>query len=517
MTQYLLTQTVYWSTGLTILFNLIPVIFAASKKIICKDSGVSVYLNSLILWICLLLSSLTTLLYVGYFAITDTLPSATTLLAIAQTNVSEGLAYLKDNFSNFMSLARTSLFLLVLCILLFSVFKLQKSPISALYSKIKILFLPLTFILSCFLIYKTSYNFITEPFYGLKDGLKSYTDFQRESGRRAHLFNFSDCKDSGFPGLYVLVIGESQNKNHMNAYGYSRKTTPWLTSLTEKSNMVLLEQAFSNHTHSVPALTYALTAKSQYDSLNLQNSPSIIELAKCAGFTTYWVSNQVKFGAWDTPITVISSSADHQKFINHNMGYTTNTTFFDERLVDELKKMKICSEKSLVVVHLMGSHASYSDRYPKSFNLWGNRKKIDTYDNSVAYTDFVLNQIYLWASKQPNFMSLIYLSDHSEAVDKNLSHDASQFDWDMTEIPMFIDFSEDFSRSHPALLQALKNNKDKPFTNDMLYDTLISILGIKTSFHNQENDLTSSEYNKRLEDLKTLHGARSFRDYKNEN
>ena len=179
--------------------------------------------------------------------------------------------------------------------------------------------------------------------------------------------------------------------------------------------------------------------------------------------------------------------------------------------------MKICSEKSLVVVHLMGSHASYSDRYPKSFNLWGNRKKIDTYDNSVAYTDFVLNQIYLWASKQPNFMSLIYLSDHSEAVDKNLSHDASQFDWDMTEIPMFIDFSEDFSRSHPALLQALKNNKDKPFTNDMLYDTLISILGIKTSFHNQENDLTSSEYNKRLEDLKTLHGARSFRDYKNEN
>jgi len=36
--------------------------------------------------------------------------------------------------------------------------------------------------------------------------------------------------------VYVIVIGEAQNKTHMSAYGYTKQTTTWLESI-EKDKM----------------------------------------------------------------------------------------------------------------------------------------------------------------------------------------------------------------------------------------------------------------------------------------
>lgn len=509
----LLTEAIYWTVSLAILLNCILFFLASLKSLIQRRSVGGSKICAFFIWFFLIFSTLLTVFYGEYFIVSDSILSATTLLAIAQTNLSEGLSYLKDNFLHPRSILLSLAFICVLFSFLLYVYKSHTQAKLTTYSKSNPLLLSLIIVLSLFLLYKTSSNYITEPFYGLKNGLDSYVQFKEQSAKRAALLGDEKCQDSGFPGLYILVLGESQSKRHMGAYGYKRNTTPWLSSLKDSNNLVLFEQVFSNHTHTVPTLTYALTAKSQYDNSVLENSPSILDVAKCAGFSTYWVSNQLKYGAWDTPITVISSSADEQFFINQNLGYSTNSTFFDENLVDELYKIKNIPRKTLVVVHLMGSHSAYADRYPKSFSLWGNSKKIDTYDNSISYTDFVLKNIYDWAAKQPNFMAMIYLSDHADAVDKNLSHDSSQFDWSMTEIPMFIKFSNSYVKEHARLLHALKQNRSKPFTNDMLYDSMLSILGIKSLFYNQANDITRPQYHGDLKKLYTLHGVRSFQDY----
>ena len=85
--------------------------------------------------------------------------------------------------------------------------------------------------------------------------------------------------DSEEKGVYVLIIGESQNRLHMNAYGYERNTTPWLTAQSENTNFLFFSHAFSCHTHTVPVLTYALTAKNQYNEQKLEDAVSIIEMA----------------------------------------------------------------------------------------------------------------------------------------------------------------------------------------------------------------------------------------------
>lgn len=64
---------------------------------------------------------------------------------------------------------------------------------------------------------------------------------------------------------------------------------------------------------------------------------SIIEMVQSAGYKTVWLSNQVRYGAWDTPISVIALEADQQIWMNRNIGETTRTNCYDGVLAEKLK------------------------------------------------------------------------------------------------------------------------------------------------------------------------------------
>ena len=209
-------------------------------------------------------------------------------------------------------------------------------------------------------------------------------------------------------GVYVLVIGESQNRAHMQAYNYHRATTPWLDSMKNDKNMLLFTKAYSCHTHTVPTLLYALTAKNQYNNIAVKNAVSVLEVAEAAGFETVWLSNQVKYSAWDTPVTSIASEANQQKWINSTLGESTNTDYFDGKLIEELEKIKI-TDKMLIVMHLMGNHGSYEQRYPKAFEKYDGKNTIDKYDNSIIYNDYVMSQVYKRARKDSKFQRISLL------------------------------------------------------------------------------------------------------------
>ena len=55
-----------------------------------------------------------------------------------------------------------------------------------------------------------------------------------------------------------------------------------------------------------------MTAKNQYNNIAVKNAVSVLEVAEAAGFETVWLSNQVKYSAWDTPVTSIASEANQQ-------------------------------------------------------------------------------------------------------------------------------------------------------------------------------------------------------------
>lgn len=437
----------------------------------------------------------------GYYSVTSTVFAPDTLLAIAQTNIQEAIEYAKDNFSCktifLIILANASVFFVAI-----------KNTQKILWNKYN-LFLVLFCITACLVgVYKYRDNIITDIPKQASKTLAQYKNFSKERTDRKD--NMSKLLLSHKPeaGVYVLVIGESQNRAHMQAYNYHRATTPWLDSMKNDKNMLLFTKAYSCHTHTVPTLLYALTAKNQYNNIAVKNAVSVLEVAEAAGFETVWLSNQVKYSAWDTPVTSIASEANQQKWINSTLGESTNTDYFDGKLIEELEKIKI-TDKMLIVMHLMGNHGSYEQRYPKAFEKYDGKNTIDKYDNSIIYNDYVMSQVYKRARKIPNFKGLVYCSDHADAIDKNLSHDAAQFDFDMTHIPLYIYLSDSYIQNNSAKYKSLEKQKNKLFTNDLLFNLMLGVLGINlNNIYEPNNDPTADTFDNNEERFKTLYGKK---------
>lgn len=437
----------------------------------------------------------------GYYSVTSTVFAPDTLLAIAQTNIQEAIEYAKDNFSC------KTIFLIILANA-FVFFVAIKNTQKILWNKYN-LFLVLFCITACLVgVYKYRDNIITDIPKQASKTLAQYKNFSKERTDRKD--NMSKLLLSHKPeaGVYVLVIGESQNRAHMQAYNYHRATTPWLDSMKNDKNMLLFTKAYSCHTHTVPTLLYALTAKNQYNNIAVKNAVSVLEVAEAAGFETVWLSNQVKYSALDTPVTSIASEANQQKWINSTLGESTNTDYFDGKLIEELEKIKI-TDKMLIVMHLMGNHGSYEQRYPKAFEKYDGKNTIDKYDNSIIYNDYVMSQVYKRARKIPNFKGLVYCSDHADAIDKNLSHDAAQFDFDMTHIPLYIYLSDSYIQNNSAKYKSLEKQKNKLFTNDLLFNLMLGVLGINlNNIYEPNNDPTADTFDNNKERFKTLYGKK---------
>ena len=458
-------------------------------------------IRSVLRFIFLAVILLPVFVILGYYSVTSTVFAPDTLLAIAQTNIQEAIEYAKDNFSC------KTIFLIILANA-FVFFVAIKNTQKILWNKYN-LFLVLFCITACLVgVYKYRDNIITDIPKQASKTLAQYKNFSKERTDRKD--NMSKLLLSHKPeaGVYVLVIGESQNRAHMQAYNYHRATTPWLDSMKNDKNMLLFTKAYSCHTHTVPTLLYALTAKNQYNNIAVTNAVSVLEVAEAAGFETVWLSNQVKYSAWDTPVTSIASEANQQKWINSTLGESTNTDYFDGKLIEELEKIKI-TDKMLIVMHLMGNHGSYEQRYPKAFEKYDGKNTIDKYDNSIIYNDYVMSQVYKRARKIPNFKGLVYCSDHADAIDKNLSHDAAQFDFDMTHIPLYIYLSDSYIQNNSAKYKSLEKQKNKLFTNDLLFNLMLGVLGINlNNIYEPNNDPTADTFDNNKERFKTLYGKK---------
>ena len=313
------------------------------------------------------------LLFWSYFFTAHTVLNSNAILAILQTNITEALAYINDN---------TNIYNYIILILFFCILIIMSIKLKTLHLNRKISLVLLLIMLSdIFIVNKYKENILTNIFIQANSSLKEYDNFKKQAKqRKENIKNLLVVNSNEKDGIYVLVIGESQNKMHMSAYGYNKETTPWLNSMKNDDNFILLRNAYSCHTHTVQNLTYALTAKNQYNDILIEQAPSIIEVAEASGYETVWLSNQVKYSAWDTPVTIIANEANQQDWINENSGESTKTNFYDLKLLDSIEKINI-SNKMLIIIHLMGNHGNYHDRYPDEFNKYSG--DIGTYDGSI--------------------------------------------------------------------------------------------------------------------------------------
>ena len=331
--------------------------------------------------------------------------------------------------------------------------------------------------------------------------------------------------------LYVIVIGESESKDYMDAYTGPAENTPWMSNLSGKDGWVKLNHAYSNHTHTAQTLSAALTDGRYLTGLTFPYGPNIISLSKTAEINTIWLSNQANLGATENPIAAFGKSTNHSIFINKNGGYDLGKTIKpDEVLLSALKQTLDnldLSKNNLLVVHLMGNHFPYQDRYPKNFYFTdytskkyvGNiidelpqRKNANLYQEyitSIKYTDSILHSIYeLIKDKTAETPSVfIYFSDHGEDIFEPFgSHNIDHFNWGMARIPFIVGLSDAYRKKYPNKFNQLENNKNQIFTNDLIFDLYLGLANIETEAYKPEFDISQPNYSITLDNAKNANG-----------
>ena len=119
-------------------------------------------------------------------------------------------------------------------------------------------------------------------------------------------------------------------------------------------NFILFNHAYTSRCQTVLALERALTEKNQYNNKEFNQSVTIIDIAKKAGYETYWFNNQGYISDADTPITMVAKTADHAEWLSENKNLRGKYQY-DGDLVNCLKKVDPM-KNNFVVLHFMGSH-----------------------------------------------------------------------------------------------------------------------------------------------------------------
>ncbi|MDF1639464.1 phosphoethanolamine transferase [Thalassolituus oleivorans] len=311
-------------------------------------------------------------------------------------------------------------------------------------------------------------------------------------------------KDKTNSQTHIFIIGESATRNHMGIYGYERDTTPRLSSL--KNELVILDNVISSHVQTQASLRVALTAAKGVDGDDYRESPSIIDIANIAGYKTFWISNQ-------QPQRATIASISHQAKVTHYISNDFNgveVRRFDEYMLDSIKKaIEDPAPFKSIFIHMMGSHASYENRYPEAFDQFKDQQAngykavlddrevdaINAYDNSILYSDYFVSEVIslLKKSDSDSKRTLTYFSDHGEEVFQAADikgHTPDNLTKNMLEIP-FIVWASDRDSDDIAILN---KNSHRPFMLDGLFSYALTMLNISSDMLSVERSPASNDF-----------------------
>ncbi len=217
------------------------------------------------------------------------------------------------------------------------------------------------------------------------------------------------------PQKIYLVIGESAYRKHLSLYGYDVKTTPFLDSLSQAEPPVMrYYDGIASAPFTRNVLRMALSFASPRDMTPFYEEKTLINLANDAGYDTYWISNQGASGIQDSYLGYLAASTKEAIFTQGS--YLANDDF---DLIPLLKATHDDNRKQFFVIHLVGSHNDYSDRYDAEDTkaIPGDKSLKNEYDRSIHHTDRVLREIYK-VMQQDSTAIFLHFSDHGEILGK---------------------------------------------------------------------------------------------------
>ena len=301
----------------------------------------------------------------------------------------------------------------------------------------------------------------------------------------------------------VLVIGESARYSNFGINGYERDTTP---NLKKINNLYSFEgRSCDNTTHLSIACLFSRHNEQNIDKV--KSETVFLSVLTALGYDTTWISTQSISGYYESTSTLY----DEVKFSiipGGSLLYSMNS--HDGLMLPYIEKLLEKQGRQFITVQLSGSHWNYASRYPEEFTKFNPTQKknakidqasctkeelINSYDNSILYTDFFLaNLIDLLKNKNA---FLIFASDHGESLGENrrLGH-GSEFAPEQKEIPFMVWFSDSFKKNYPELVNAVNSHKGQIISHDYIFHSVLHCLGIESEVLDLNYSLCNSKKDK---------------------
>ncbi|WPD20756.1 MAG: phosphoethanolamine--lipid A transferase [Candidatus Electrothrix scaldis] len=304
--------------------------------------------------------------------------------------------------------------------------------------------------------------------------------------------------------LVIIVVGEAARADHFSLDGYPRETNP----LLQKEDIYNFSKVFSCGTstaYSVPCM-FSVFPRSEFSSSKGKRTENVLDVLHHTGqIDILWRDN-------NSDSKGVALRVPYEDYrIPENNTMCDDGECRDEGMLVGIDQY-IAEHKGrdiLIVLHQMGNHGpAYYKRYPKQFEVFtptcttnqledcSQEEIINSYDNALRYTDYFLDKTINFLRKydKERETAMIYFSDHGESLGEGgiylhglpymIAPEAQK------HIGALMWFGEQ-ARQY-INLHLLQQKKDKEYSHDNLFHTLLGFFEVKTDVYDKNFDIINN-------------------------
>ena len=307
----------------------------------------------------------------------------------------------------------------------------------------------------------------------------------------------------------VFILGESTNRNHMHLYGYYLPNTPNLDDMAARGEISVFRDVVSPHSTTIAVLSKLFTFCNHESDKPWYEYSNLIDIMNSAGYKTYWLSNQESSGIWGNVAQIYAAHSNVSHFTRirdsrEDDGLEDGALF---PLVDEAIAQR-AEDKNFYVVHLMGGHGLYYNRFPYIFTKFtkddiqldvneAQKTVIAQYDDALYYNDYIVSGIIDKFRCTGEDSIVVYVPDHGEAVyDEGgfTGHIEENPSRHMIEIPVIIWASDKFKELHPEKWAAIQAAVNNPYMTDDMIHTMLDIVDVQTADYDPARSIINRQF-----------------------
>lgn len=300
----------------------------------------------------------------------------------------------------------------------------------------------------------------------------------------------------------IIILGETARAANFSLNGYSRQTNPLLSQRRDLFNFTNVQSCGTATAVSVPCVFSSL-GRENFSDRKAKSQQGLMAVLNYANFSLLWRNNNS--GCKGT-----CNGVEYEDLSIPEPGIEacTKEECYDERLLIGLEKRITDAKNDLVIVlHQKGSHGpAYWRRYPAKFERFGpvcqstmfsdctTESIVAAYDNTLLYTDYVIDQAIALLQRNPQIdSSLVYFADHGESLgEKNMFLHGAPFVISPVEqrhVPLIVWLSEGFRNRVKLNAPCLAARHEQTLSHDNIFHSVLGMLQVRTDVYKPTLDI----------------------------